>query len=57
MFINVMLDRDTNTYLWEVHNGLYERVDHGYEQTEQLAQQAAAKEAYLYWLKYYRYRV
>lgn len=59
MFISVMLDRESNTYQWELHNGLYERVDHGSELTEQLARQAAekAKESYLYWLNYYRYRI
>ena len=58
MFTSVIFDRDTQTYLWELHNGLYERVNHGSEPTEQLAQEAAekAKESYLYWLRYYKYR-
>lgn len=53
-----MKDRESGKFLWEVMNGNYEMVDHGSEDTEALAQERAekAKESYLYWLKYYRYR-
>lgn len=58
MFISVMKDRESGKFLWEVMNGNYERVDHGFESTEAFARERAekAKESYLYWLKYYRYR-
>lgn len=58
MFISVMKDRESGNFLWEVMNGLYERVNHGIEPTESLAREKAekAKESYLYWLNYYRYR-
>lgn len=58
MFISVMKDRESGNFLWEVMNGAYERVDHGFEPTEERARERAekAKESYLYWLKYYRYR-
>ena len=58
MFISVMYNRDSKVYEWELHNGNYERVDHGSEQSEEDAHKSAekAKESYLYWLKYYRYR-
>lgn len=58
MFISVMKDRESGNFLWEVMNGRYERVNHGVEPTESLAREKAekAKESYLYWLRYYRYR-
>lgn len=53
-----MKDRESGNFLWEVMNGRYERVNHGIEPTESLAREKAekAKESYLYWLRYYRYR-
>ena len=53
-----MKDRESGKFFWEVMNGNYERVDHGFESTEAFARERAekAKESYLYWLKYYRYR-
>lgn len=58
MFIGITTDRENGGYLWEVMNGAYERVDHGCAPTKAEAQECAekAKEAYLYWLKYYKYR-
>ena len=58
MFISIMYNGGSKAYEWELHNGNYERVDHGSAQSKDDAQKAAekAKESYLYWLKHYRYR-
>ena len=58
MFIGITQNRETGHFDWELMNGLYKRVDHGTSPTKEEAEMAAekAKENYLYWLRYYKYR-